>query len=119
MFYQDATLRNSHVIPHLFEIILQFHKIRPFPSLRPRTSLPLIRPWILPWGVLSKMAHITMNMSLLTFHLQLNSIKVLTLYCSCKRSNHDPCFLLYSQCITLVPPATLFYLKFVYDYDCN
>ena len=33
MFYQDATLRNSHVIRHLFEIILQFHKIRPFPAL--------------------------------------------------------------------------------------
>ena len=33
MFYQEATLRNSYFIRHLFEIILQFHKIRPFPAL--------------------------------------------------------------------------------------
>ena len=33
MFYQDSTLRNSLVIPRLFEIILQFYKIRPFSAL--------------------------------------------------------------------------------------
>ena len=67
MFYQDATLRNACVIPHLFIIILQFQNIRPFldlPSLTPRASLPLIQPWTLPWVPLSKMAHINVNTSI-------------------------------------------------------
>ena len=38
---------------------LQFHK-------RPRASLSLIGPWILTLGVRSKMAHITMNMSIVS-----------------------------------------------------
>ena len=67
LFYQGSTLKNSHDIPRFFKNNFTISQNKALPSLRPRASLPLIRPWIslsLCWGVLSKMAHITVNTSI-------------------------------------------------------